>query len=302
MKTLGTPNIIGSTALALALSPLAVNAQVDGVTTASDGYTAGYLFDVEINNTSCAVDLSDCGTLMVNDSGGMTQFALILPLSLKDNTYGANADGYNQKFSSLTGSDKLIMDLNGNELAMDFLNGVTDKDDGPVFESGFTGREDSPSPGSEPSWALAAATSMEYNYLASNPDGINAPTHFGGKDSDSPVAGDAAFDFWEFQHIYEWKVDNTIWENGQFSIDQVGITEIHLSPEKDDFTDNPPIIGCTPNDPNDCLPPDPGCDPSTDPNGCQPPPNGVPLPSSVLLMLIGLGLLTGRRAIARRTG
>ena len=309
MKTLSKMKLIGATALSLMLTPLAASAQVDGSARAGDGYSVGYMFDLNYNNDNvgdCVADPSDCGTLMVNDSGGMTQFALILPTSLKDNTYGANADGYNQKMQQLVGSDKLIMELNGNVLAMDFLEGTPDRNDGPTYISGFTGREDSPDPGDEPSWALAAASSMEYNHNL----GAAAVPHFG-EDTDSPIAGDAVYADWEFQHVYEWKVDNSVFNNGTFSIDQVEINEIHLSPKKEDLTKDPPIIVCAPNDPNNCLPPgtcdpstDPNgcmepCDPSTDPNGCQPP-TDVPLPGTLLLMLMGLGILSGRRVAVKR--
>ncbi|MFT4518412.1 MAG: hypothetical protein ACI9JM_000793 [Halioglobus sp.] len=297
MRNISTLKAIGLAALLLA--PLSATAQVNGQANAADGYTAGYAFDLDYNGVDCATNPSDCGTLMVKSSGGTVQMALILPTSLKDNTYGDNSTDYpgkdgQQTFKALTGSDKLKIDLNGNLLAMDFLHGIGDKDDGPVFISGFTGNEDSPAPGSEPSWALAAATSMEFNYLASSPDGLNAPAHFG-DGADSPGAGDAALAFWEFQHVYEWEVDESIFENGTFSIEQVSITDIHLSPKKEDINTDPPIEDCPPDDPNGCLPP-PNCTPG-DP-GCTPP-TDVPLPGTLVLMLMGLAMLTGRR-VARR--
>ena len=142
----------------------------------------------------------------------------------------------------------MILDLNGNELAMDFLHGVDDKNDGPVFISGFTGQEDGPTEAGKPSWAIAAATSMEYNYNASSPDGINAPDHFGEGES-SPGAGDPALAFWENTHTYEWEVSESIFQGGTFSIDQVSLVDIHLSPKRTDFDESPPIVDCPPNDP-----------------------------------------------------
>jgi PEP-CTERM motif len=300
MNTFKKLKTCGLTALALLLAPLGASAAVDGRVDLSDGYSAGYMFDLGYSGDGACLNTSDCGTLMVNNSGGMVQFALILPLSLKDNTY-ADKDSY-QKFEQLISSDKLGVTMNGKTLYMDFLNGVTDRNSGPVFTSGFTGREDSPTVASKPTWALAAATSMGYNYSASSPNGVTAPAHFG-PGASSPGAGSPALAFWEFQHIYEWKVSESVFQNGTFSINQVSLAEIHLSPKRADFNGDPDIIPCSPNDPTGCLPPPctpgtPGCGGCTpgDP-GC---PGDVPLPGTLVLLLMGLGILGGRRTAARK--
>ena len=305
MDKLNKMKLYGLTALSLLLAPLGAQAQVDGKATAADGYTVGYMFDLGYNGVNCATNAGDCGTLMVNDSGGMVQFALILPQSLKDNTYGTNSTDYDpsaafkaQAFKDLTGSDKLIVGLNGNTLTMDFLQGFASKDDGPVYKSGFTGAESSPTDATKPAWALAAATSMEYNYKASNPNGVVAPAHFG-TGTNSPGAGDAAMAFWEFQHIYEWKVQESIFKNGSFDISQVGIDQIHLSPKRIDFDDTPTLEPCSPTNPKNCLP-DP-CTPGTP--GCGGGGGGgqVPLPGTLVLMLMGLGILGGRGVAVRKS-
>ena len=109
---------------------------------------------------------------------GHYSVALVLPLTLKDSTYGANVSaGYSQTFKNLVGSDKAVFSLEDTggsaitDLRMDYLHGVPDKEDGPDFQSGFnTGAEGSGDLGKSPgdgginTNGINAATSMQYNF------------------------------------------------------------------------------------------------------------------------------------------
>ena len=313
LKKLGKVGLLG---LSMALTPFALQAAIDGTVNGSDSYTSTFLFDLidDGGDAHCMASLADptgCGQLLVSTNNNKVQMALVLPQSLKDNTYGANSTDYakpgdnfkEQSFKSLTGSDKLKISFDDgagavSQLKMDFLHGFGDKEDGPVYKGGFTGEDDSfdDNPANRPSWAIAAATSMGWNYESSNPDGINAPDHFG-EGADSPGAGDAALAFWEFAHIYEWEVDDSVF-GGTFDISQVSFSSsedgIHLSPKKGDFNN----AFCTPGQPGcgfiPCTPGTPGCPPGG--TGPGPGPGPVPVPGTLFLMMLGLGVLIRSKA------
>ena len=92
-------------------------------------------------------------------------------------------------------------------------------------------------------WAFAAAASLDYTFRQSNPDGIAALGHSG---ENSPT-------FWDFAHVYQWKVEENVLDSGRSDISQVALGDIYLSP-KINSTSDPQIIVCELNDQQNCRP------------------------------------------------
>ena len=92
-------------------------------------------------------------------------------------------------------------------------------------------------------WAFAAAASLDYTFRQSNPDGIAALGHSG---ENSPT-------FWDFAHVYQWKVEENVLDSGRSDISQVALSDIYLSP-KINSTSDPQIIVCELNDQQNCRP------------------------------------------------
>jgi hypothetical protein len=112
-KNLMTKTIGHSFALLLCGASLLIFAStssavvVDGVLTASDGYTHVQQINFQLQNGTM---VQDPGTLAWStDAQGNVYVAFVQPLSINDNTYGTNAIGWGSKghkFGDLTGSDK----------------------------------------------------------------------------------------------------------------------------------------------------------------------------------------------------
>jgi hypothetical protein len=236
-----------------------IDGRFDGV---DEGYTNGFAITmVPEGATEPIITGGEIWTHVA--ANGDVSVALIVPLSLKDNTYGTTGtveygkdQNKVQKFKELTGSDKISFQLNDaggalvTNINLDFLHGLPDKEDGPDFVTGYTGFDDSPS--SAPTNVNGAVSSMGYNFSQfGDPSGASSGTAgYPFEDpSDSPaialnpdgsavdyVPTNAAFSNWVFEHLYEFQVTAAAFGAGGFtSITQIVIDSIHLSPKKGDL-------------------------------------------------------------------
>ena len=250
-----------------------INGRFDGV---GEGYTSG---------GSVGFGLSDGGIATgelwtAQDAAtGDVFLAFIQPLTLVDNSYGANSIGWGSnkhRFQDLLNSDSAqikFTDMTGDTaLDIDYVHGFGSKKDKPPFRSGgVTDGEGDVNEGSE-SDVIKVATSLEYNYEIF---GLSNPELFG-KDSDSPEAGanynvtDAALADWLFEVVYEVQVSGDVF--GDKGFDEAMLVVVHDTPHKKIFAGG-----------SDDKSSDDGSDDSSDDGG-------KPIPEPATIALLGIGL------------
>jgi len=212
-----------------------IDGRFDGV---GEGYTTGGSVNFELNDGGIAT-----GELWTAQDAvtGDVFLAFIQPLTLIDNSYGANSIGWSGKghtFKDLLNSDKTeIKFTNGTgdtvlDVVLDYVHGFGSKKDKPPFRSGgVTDGEGEVKVGSA-SDVKEVATSLEYNY---NIFGISNPELFG-KDSSSPEADenydvtDAALADWIFEVVYEVQVDGDVFNDEV--LDEAMLVVVHDTPHK----------------------------------------------------------------------
>ena len=234
------------------LLAFAANAADDGEgdADASDGTTINDTSNLGNDLTNC-IDLNaDCSTLMVNYYGESVQFALFRRGALKDISYGADSTAYypsnDQAHATkdLSSGESSKPDNSKQLLGMDFLRGLEAKADDPAFTGEFSGKEDSSAEsGGIHDWSVAAATFMDNNSQISTPHDITLPINF----------GEGSLTFWDFEHVYEWEVEENVLERGKYDSSQLALSHIYMSPKKV-AASYPEIVVCDQNDPNNCRP------------------------------------------------
>lgn len=238
--------------------PASANAvpTIDGRFEPGEGYTTGYYvnFEVEGGKNQPLIPVSDQGQLWKHqDASGNLYVAFIQPVTLVDNSYGANAVGWgsyapsgkNHKFQELIGSDKaqfVFTDGLGTtvlDITMDYIHGYGNKKEDPPYASGGVvdgeGKVTVGSVGDVIEWA----TSLQYNW---DTFGSSYPGYFG-KDSDSPATGsqdpaaancydvmDPSLSDWVFEVTYEFRVDGSLFAENGFG--GLTIPILHDSPNK----------------------------------------------------------------------
>ncbi len=244
------------------------------------------------------------GELWVHEDEALNSvfFGVVLPITLKDNTWGSNGnndykDGNKtQKFKELPGSDKALFTIfNSNNteidsLQLDFLNGTGgSKETGP-FESGITGDSKEFQNFSNTNWLLDAKTSGGYVCGEGGAAPSACSKDANPVDADNSGLGDVfeAAD-WELLHIYEFQVSLDAFggAGGFVSEDQIELTQIHLSPAKggtDKFGGEAGDPLCT--DMSGAPPASSGSTVCID--DTPQPPSGVPEPASLSLLALGL--------------
>lgn len=204
---------------------------VDGKFDPSEGYTTGNYLDLFVEGAGCAADQ---GQLWLHQDA--TSFdlyaAVILPVTLVDNSYGENsigwgeeaANGKNHNFEDLAGSDgiefRLLNDI-GDTLLHFELDYFSGDGDGYVsqIESGEDGIGDT-------AMVTAWATSLEYNFnVLGHALTENSPE----ADPEYNVV-DPAYSKWIFEMVYEVRIDGSIFGANGFG--ELGLPLIHVSPSK----------------------------------------------------------------------
>lgn len=240
---------------------------IDGKFDPLEGYTGGVFLYLNVENAGYA---DDPGELWIYQDAANSDIyaALILPVTLVDNSYGDNsigwgddaASGKHHNFRDLLGSDGAEFNLFNNygESVLHFELDYFSEDKGSYF-SEIVDAEKGGSEGSgDTSMVKAWATSLEYNFnmldLVLTEDSPEA-------DSAYNVA-DPAQSGWIFKIVYEVKIDGDIFGNDEFG--WLDIPIVHASPNK---------IGR---------------------NKAYPEPGGE-VPEPMTLLLLGLGSLIIRR-------
>lgn len=238
--------LIGTAAVALLAVILGSAAHavpiIDGRFDPAEGYTNEFSLALNVEGLSKGDPLilaPDPGTLWTYVDPGTGDLSLILiqPLSLIDNTYGANAIGWNgdapsgkgHRFEDLVGSDKAqftFTDGLGNvvlDIVVDYINevqagveyrsgGVLGKDGGVATGSAFD--------------VLEWGTSLDYNLntLGHNTFLVDSPLSV--PDYTDPASAPG----WVFEVVYELKIDGDAFGGNGFGA--VAIPIVHDSPNK----------------------------------------------------------------------
>jgi len=208
---------------------------VDGKYDPGEGYIAGPIpLNVEGAKKGDPLIPADPGLLgTYQDPGtGNVSVVFVQPVTLVDNTYGANAIGWpgGHKFDELRKSDMaeiVFKDGDGNvvlDVVVDYLY-----EDGVGYSTGVTAGEGAVNVGSAGD-VLAVGTSLDYN-LAAPPDGLGHSSFT----TDSPLSVPDYSDppsapGWIFEVIYELEVDGSLFAANGFG--GVGVTVVHDSPNK----------------------------------------------------------------------
>ncbi|MFH1733061.1 MAG: SdrD B-like domain-containing protein [Planctomycetota bacterium] len=237
--------VVGVLALVtVAVAPVYAVPIIDGKFDPAEGYTErfGVQLNVEgLKKDDPLIPAPDPGEMwcyqdpVTND----LSLAIIQPLSLVDNTYGANSIGWgtaapsgkNHNFKDLVGSDKIELKFTDGlgatvlHIVGDYINEVTA--DVEYRTGGVTGTDGDVIVGSA-SDVLAWGTSLDYNFNTLNHD--HAPFF-----TDSPLSvpdytDPPAAPGWIFEVIYEMKIDGDVF--GAAGLGDKEIVVIHDSPNK----------------------------------------------------------------------
>ena len=254
---------------------------MDGKFDPGEGYTSHFELDLQLERGGPL--LPGAGDLWVyEDAGtGNVSAAFIQPVTLVDNTYGANSIGWgssapsgkSHNFGDLTGSDKAEFQFTDGSDAV-VLNVVLDylTQSGSVYRSlGVTGGDGDVNTGSA-SDVLDWGTSLEYDFETVDSDNNNFTSNspLSAPDYSDPASAPG----WIFEVIYEIQVDGALFAANGFG--GVSVPIVHDSPNKQGknkvYPENPTLQG-------------------------QPAPYGaVPEPASIVLFgLGGLGMALRRR-------
>jgi hypothetical protein len=264
---------LGLTALVVTAFATSASAAVDGTYNAADGYTNIMSLSFRLDNGK---DVKDPGTLAWRvDASGNVFVAFVQPLSINDNTYGANSIGWGDKghsFGNLTGSDRAHFDFTNSagqlvlSFDLDYISSMGGKkgDASGGFQSlGVLGGDGKMQLGNAAS-VVQWGTSLDYNLnaVAGRGTGNNAPgLGYSSYTVDSPAAtphrdaqgnidyskpyinNDPRAQGWDYTITYEVMISKDAFGPGGFG--GVSVPYAHDSPSK--FGQNTiPVVGVTP--------------------------------------------------------
>lgn len=250
-------NSLGAVALSLLLLGSTASAVVvDGIFDPNEGYTNVTSLQFQLQNGSM---VKDPGTLAyTTDASGNVYAVFVQPLSLNDNTYGANSIGWGKTshtFSSLTGSDKAqfnFMNGAGQTLiyTLDYFS--ADKNsasgystlgvlggDGSVGKDNFSSVAKGSTVGGKSSDVLKWGTSLDYNFNklgfkqfttdspATTPGGLNPD---GTIDYSKPYNNPASAPGWVYYISYEIEISAAAFGPSGFA--GITVPAAHDSPSK----------------------------------------------------------------------
>lgn len=236
---------------------------VDGRFDLSEGYTTGTYLDLFVESTGYAPDKGQLW-LYQDDTSFDLYVAVILPVTLVDNSYGDNSIGWggdapsgkHHNFEDIVGSDgvefQLLNDIGDTllQFELDYFSG-----DGDGYVSQIKSVDDGIG---DTTMVTAWATSLEYNFnVLDHVLTENSPQ----ADTEYAVV-DPAYSEWVFEVVYELRIDGSIFGDNGFGSMEIPV--IHASPNK---------IGRN----------------KVFPEG------GEPVPEPMTLLLLGLGGLITRR-------
>ncbi len=244
MKTQSHHNLFARAASALGILAVfsmvgiaSASPVVDGLLDPNEGYMQGWLVDFAVERT---VGTVTGGQLWVHQDAGTGDVTVLFsqPLTLVDNTYGANTIGWgkdvapsgkNHNFSDLEDSDKaqfVFTDGEGEtvlDITVDYIS-ETFEGSGAYATLGVTGPDGDLAEG-DASHVLAVGTSLDYNF--------NTLGHVVTQDSpatDDDYTENPNFAGWLFEVTYELRVAGDAFGDEGFG--QVSIPIVHDSPNK----------------------------------------------------------------------
>ena len=214
---------------------------IDGRFDPAEGYSEGYWVKLEVEGGKKTGNiLTDGGELWLYQDATSSDLLVNFtqPLTLVDNTYGANAIGWgkgvapsgkNHKFKDLKGSDKAQFTITDGaenivfDFTLDYISGSHHAPSG-YASLGATDGDGKVHMGSADS-LLAWSTSLDYNF--------NALGHVLTKDSpatDGDYTENPNFPDWVFEVTYEFQLDGRVFADNGFG--GLTIPVVHDSPNK----------------------------------------------------------------------
>ena len=222
----------------LVISVQAVAAPViDGRFDSSEGYTTGITLSFAVEDTTTIVHGGRLWTYQDSSTGDLSVY-FMQPLTLVDNTYGANSIGWgsdapsgkNHNFKDLIGSDKaqfVFTDGQGNivlDIITDYFS-ETAKGSGVYDSMGVTGDKDSAVTVGSADDVLAWSSSLDYNFNVLNHKLIvDSPA------TDLNYTENPNYKGWMFEVGYELRIAGSVFGANGFG--DVTIPIVHDSPNK----------------------------------------------------------------------
>ena len=243
-------------ALGCTLSSTASAVVVDGFFDPNEGYTNVQSLMFQLDNGTM---VKEAGTLAwTTDSQGNVFVAFVQPLSINDNTYGANSIGWDagkkggsHSFSNLVGSDKAVFNLtNGAGQAFTYtLDYISQSSSAPSGYAslgvaggdgsvGGGGKKGSTTPGGAVGDVVQWGTSLDYNlnklgfktFLTDSPATTPAHNPDGSIDYSKPYANPANAPGWVYNIEYEFEISAAAF--GPSGFGSVTVPYAHDSPSK----------------------------------------------------------------------
>jgi len=209
---------------------------VDGRFDPAEGYTTGYWVDFQVEKSDMLVEAGELWSFEEPISGDVV-VSFSQPLTLVDNTYGANSIGWgssapsgkNHNFKDLLGSDNArfqFTDASGAvvfDFVLDYIS-ETSKGSRDYQSLGVTGGDGEVHTGSASS-LLAYGTSLDYNFNTRGYVLTNDSPH-----TDEDYTDNPSYPGWIFEVLYEVRVDGSLFKANGFGA--VTVPLVHDSPNK----------------------------------------------------------------------
>ena len=223
----------------LAISVHATAAPViDGRFDPSEGYTTGIALSFAVEDSTTIVQGGKLWKYQDPSTGDLSIY-FMQPLTLVDNTYGANSIGWgknvapsgkNHNFKDLVGSDKaqfVFSDAQGNvvlDITTDYFS-ETAKDSGVYDSMGVTGDRDSAVDVGSAGDVLEWSSSLDYNFNVLNHKlTVDSPA------TDLNYTENPNYQGWIYEVGYELRIAGSVF--GSSGLGDIGLTVVHDSPNK----------------------------------------------------------------------
>jgi len=228
--------MLGAIVLAISVQAIAVPV-IDGRFDPNEGYTTGNALSFAVERSTTIVQGGRLWRYQDPSTGDLSVY-FMQPLTLVDNTYGANSIGWgsaapsgkNHNFKDLVGSDKaqfVFTDGQGNtvlDITTDYFS-ETSKGSGVYDSMGVTGGKDSAVDVGSPGDVLEWSSSLDYNFNVLNHKlVVDSPA------TDLNYTENPGYQGWIFEVGYELRIAGSVF--GANGLGDIGLTVVHDSPNK----------------------------------------------------------------------